>query len=136
MLLLKNVPLLAGIPTDQLVIVADIAEERRFDGGETVFEQGTPGEHLYLIVRGRAAVVMGSEAGEEVELARLGEGEVFGELALLDDAPRSATIRALEPLECLVLSREDFRDLLDVSPALARSVIRVLTHRIRATLQT
>lgn len=128
--LLHNIPLFEGIETDHLVAVAEICERRTFSAGHVVFHEGDQGHHLYLIVHGAAEVLT-----ENVRVAELGAGETFGELALLDGSARSATVRAVTELECLVLARDDFGDLLDVSPSLAKAIVRVLTQRLRNVLE-
>src|SRR6185436_5825597 len=82
---------------------------RRFRKGETVFHQGDPGDALFILASGSVKVVLPSDEGAEPAIvAILGPGEFFGELAILDGAPHSATIVAIEPTETLVLNREAF----------------------------
>jgi hypothetical protein len=124
--LLKSVPLLSDLSGEQLLPVADAVRTVHIEAGDLVFAEGDPGDHLYVIVEGEVDVL---RSGEQV--ATLGEKECFGDMALLDQSPRSAGVRARRNLELLVLAREDFQDLLDLHPALARGVIRVLTQRLR-----
>ena len=91
-----------------------------------MFEQGQPGSHVYLILSGGVEVI---HDGEQV--AVLGIKECFGEMALLDQGERSASIRCLYDCELWAISSDDFQDLLDLHPALAKGVIRVLTARLR-----
>ncbi len=124
--LLKSVPLFAGLSGEQLLPVADIVQRVNFDKGEVVFEQGEPGSHVYLVLEGEVEVL---HDGERV--ATLGQKECFGEMALLDSGPRSASIRTRSNVSLWAIAREDFQDLLDLHPALAKGVIRVLTSRLR-----
>lgn len=124
--LLKSVPLFAGLSGEQLLPVADIVQRVDFDKGEVVFEQGQPGSHVYLVLEGEVEVL---HDGERV--AVLGGKECFGEMALLDSGARSASIRTLRDTRLWAIAREDFQDLLDLHPALAKGVIRVLTQRLR-----
>ena len=124
--LLKSVPLFAGLSGEQLLPVADIVQRVDFEQGEVVFEQGQPGNHVYLVIEGEVEVL---HDGERV--AKLGAKECFGEMALLDSGARSASIRTLRDTRLWAIAREDFQDLLDLHPALAKGVIRVLTHRLR-----
>ena len=124
--LLKSVPLFAGLSGEQLLPVADIVQRVTFERGDVVFEEDQPGLHVYLILEGQVEVI---HDGEQV--AQLGEKECFGEMALLDHSKRSASIRCLADVVLLAISRDDFQDLLDLHPALAKGVIRVLTHRLR-----
>ncbi len=124
--LLKSVPLFTGLSGEQLLPVADIVQRVTFERGDVVFEEGHPGLHVYLILEGEVEVI---HEGEQV--ATLGVKECFGEMALLDQSERSASIRCLQDVVLLAISRDDFQDLLDLHPALAKGVIRVLTRRLR-----
>ena len=105
---------------------------RRFRKGETVFHQDDPGDALFIVASGSVKVVLPSNEGSEPAIvAVLGPGEFFGELALLDRAPHSATIVAVEPTETLVLRREAFLDLIDTEPALRRALLASLAAEIR-----
>jgi len=86
---------------------------RRFRRGDTIFHQGDPGDALHILATGAVKIALPSTEGEEAIIATLRPGDFFGELALLDGAPRSATAIALEPSETLVLPRAVFRDLHD-----------------------
>jgi ATP/ADP translocase len=124
--LLKGVPLFTGLSGEQLLPVADIAHRVTFEKGDIVFEQGHPGLHVYLILDGEVEVI---HDGDRV--ATLGEKQCFGEMALLDQGERSASIRCTDDVELLAISRDDFQDLLDLYPALAKGIIRTLTQRLR-----
>lgn len=105
---------------------------RRFRKGETVFHQGDPGDALFIVASGSVKVVLPSnESAEPAIVAILGPGEFFGELALLDGAPHSATIVAVEPTETLVLHRETFLALVDADPSLRRALLGSLATEIR-----
>ncbi len=105
---------------------------RRFRRGETIFHQGDPGDSLFIIEAGAVKIVLPSPEGEEAAIiATLGRGDFFGELALLDDAYRSATAVAVEPTQALVLRREPFERLLDADPALRRALLAGLAGELR-----
>jgi CRP/FNR family transcriptional regulator len=105
---------------------------RRFRKGETVFHQGDPGDALFIVASGSVKVVLPSDEGAEPAIvAVLGPGEFFGELAILDGAPRSATIVAVEPAETLVLHRDTFLALIDEQPQLRRALLASLATEIR-----
>ncbi len=125
-LLLRGVPLLQGLAAEQLLAVGEISEQTAFDVGDLVFGEGDVGDQLYLITSGEAEVFNQSR-----RLAVLRERDCFGEMALLDGGNRSASVRALTSLSCLAIGRDDFGDLLEVSPSLAKSVMRVLIQRLR-----
>ncbi|MBM4345451.1 MAG: cyclic nucleotide-binding domain-containing protein [Deltaproteobacteria bacterium] len=128
--LLKAVPLLSDLSGEQLLPVTDILQPVHVEAGDLVFAEGQPGNHLYVILEGEVDVLRGDEP-----VARLGVKECFGEMALLDQSPRSASVRARVDCELLAISRDDFQDLLDMHPALARGVIRVLTQRLRVATE-
>jgi CRP/FNR family transcriptional regulator, cyclic AMP receptor protein len=105
---------------------------RRFRKGETVFHQGDPGDALFIVASGSVKVVLPSDEGAEPAIvAVLGAGEFFGELAILDGAPHSATIVAVEPTETLVLHRDAFLGLIDTQPELRRALLASLATEIR-----
>jgi len=105
---------------------------RRFRKGETVFHQGDPGDALFILASGTVKVVLPSDEGAEPAIvAILGPGEFFGELAILDGAPHSATIVALEPTETLVLHRDAFLALIDSEADLRRALLASLATEIR-----
>ncbi len=128
--LLRGISLFDEVPADQLLPLAHVATRRHFDAGTVIFEVGEPGEELFLVARGEVLI---ERDGRDV--ATFGPRECFGEMAILDDQARSATARATAESECLVIGRGDFDDLLDIAPGLARGVIRVLTRRLRNTLE-
>ena len=123
---LRDNPLFAGLSADEVLPIATITEQKSFPAGEVIFKEGAAGEHLYLISRGRVEVLR-----DDKHLNELGVGECFGEMALLDSAPRSATVRALDDVSLVTIAREDFMDLLDVYPAIARAIALVLAGRLR-----
>jgi CRP-like cAMP-binding protein len=104
---------------------------RRFRRGEVIFHQGDPGDALHLVESGAIKIVLPSEHGEEAIIATLRHGDFFGELALLDGAPRSATAVALEASETWTLSRDLFHDLLDRDPRLRDSLLAGLARELR-----
>lgn len=128
--LLKAVPLLSDLSGEQLLPVTDILQPVHVEAGDMVFQEGQPGNHLYVVLEGEVDVLRGKDP-----VARLGVKECFGEMALLDSSPRSASVRAHVDCELLAISRDDFQDLLDMHPALARGVIRVLTQRLRVATE-
>ncbi len=105
---------------------------RRFRRGETIFHQGDPGDALFVLASGSVKVVLPSDEGAEPAIvAILGPGEFFGELAILDGAPHSATIVAVEATETLVLHRDAFLALIDSDAGLRRALLASLATEIR-----
>jgi CRP-like cAMP-binding protein len=114
-----------------LVDVARQLRRRRFRRGEVIFHQGDPGDALHLVSTGAVKIVLPSAEGEEAIIATLRPGDFFGELALLDGAPRSATAVALEPSETWTLPRELFLELLDRDRSLRDSLLAGLARELR-----
>ncbi len=104
---------------------------RRFRRGEVVFHQGDPGDALFIVVTGAIKISLPSEAGEEAIIATVRAGDFFGELALLDGAPRSDSATALEPTETLVLPRDRFRELVASEPAIRDALFAALAAELR-----
>src|ERR671921_759598 len=124
---------LFGVADEQAIErIVSVLRIRRFRRGETVFHQGDPGDALFVIATGSVKVVLPSDEGAEPAIvAILGPGEFFGELAILDGAPHSATIVAVEPTEILVLHRDAFLALIDSDAALRRALLASLAAEIR-----
>jgi CRP/FNR family transcriptional regulator, cyclic AMP receptor protein len=127
-LFLKSIDLFRALPSEELAQIAEIAEEQPMAAGDLVFGEGEPGDALYLIVEGKVKVHKGQK-----ELTRLGLGDVFGEMAVLDSEPRSASVTTLEEAVMLKIARDDFRDILVERPEIAMGVMKVLTRRLRET---
>lgn len=104
---------------------------RRFRRGEVIFHQGDPGDSLHIIQSGAVKIVLPSAEGDEAIIATLRPSDFFGELALLDGALRSATATAIEPTETLVLSRDQFRALIDTAPGLRDALYAALAQELR-----
>lgn len=106
---------------------------REFSADETIVKQGNPGIGLFVIVSGKVKIVKTNERGERLELATHGPGEVIGEFAVLDGAPRSADVIAQEPTTCLVLSSWDFKGFMESHPEVALHILPVVVKRFRET---
>jgi HEAT repeat protein len=130
-LFLKTVPIFAGMSGEELRAIAEIVEEVEIKRDDILFYEGEPGEDMCMIVTGGVQVLKGRPE-ENIVLATLGERECIGEMAILDDEPRSATARAAEDTLLLKIQRDDFRDLIGEDPAVAFGVFRVFTRRLRA----
>jgi len=100
----------------------------RFSSGDTIFRQGDPADFVYVIAKGEVEVTR-EEAGEVKALARLSQGHYFGEMALLSDVPRTATVRAVTDVEVLTWSRADFTTLYAYLPDLQKSVDEIVQQR-------
>jgi len=129
---LRRCALFAKVDDDTLALCASSLRVRRYRKNETIFHQGDPGDSLYIIESGSVKIVLPSPEGEEgAIIATLGRGDFFGELALLDGAPHSATAGAIEPTEALVLHRDRFEALVETEPQLRRALFAGLVTELR-----
>ncbi len=128
---LSTIPFFAGLDPDALARVAAGTRARRFRRGEVIFHVGDPGDALFIIVSGEVKISLPSEGGDEAILVRLARGDVFGELALLDGAPRSATVTALTAVETVVLPRDRFRELIANEPIVRDALLASLAAELR-----
>lgn len=126
--LLTPLALFEDFSRRELARVADIAVEADVRPGTTLTWEGHDGRLMFVVVEGKAAVIRGGR-----EIARVGPGEVFGELSLIDGRPRSASVKALTAMRVLQLTGEEFDRLVDVAPHFAHNVLASLARRIRAT---
>jgi CRP-like cAMP-binding protein len=131
--LLRSVPLFRGLTDKDLYEIAELLIERRFRARATVFEEGTVGEYMYVIREGQVKISKMSDDGREKILEIFGPGDFFGEMALLDQAPRSASVKSSTDCVLLALSRNDFMALLRRNPEIALELIREQTRRLRET---
>ena len=121
--------LFRGVAIEDLATIAPMLRERRYRSGETIFHEGDPGDAMHVIASGRAKISIESQEGDEAILATLGPGEVFGELVLLDGAPRSATAVAVEPTVTYTLPQTAFGPLIAGNDAFRTAVLRNLATR-------
>ena len=130
-LLLRNVPLFAVLPEHQLGLLTSMVTRKTFARGTTIISAGGPTDSLYIIISGRLKVMMSDNEGREVILAILGSNEFFGEMSLVDDSPRSASVVAIESCELLSLAKRDFNKCLEDNFEMAMTVMRGLVKRLR-----
>jgi CRP/FNR family cyclic AMP-dependent transcriptional regulator len=128
---LARCPLFEHADRETLRSVAAGLRRRRFRRNEVIFHQGDPGDSLHIVGSGAVKILLPSAEGEEAIIATLREGDFFGELSLLDGAPRSATATAVEPSETLVLPRSGFMQLLDADTGLRNALLAGLTRELR-----
>jgi CRP-like cAMP-binding protein len=132
---LGRCPLFRGLDRDSLSAIAASLRTRRYRKGEVIFHEGDPGDCLFVVASGTVKVVLPSEDGEEAILASLSRGDFFGELALLDGAPRSAGAVALQATEMLVLPREQFGAMVASQPAIRDALLSSLAAELRRLTQ-
>jgi CRP-like cAMP-binding protein len=129
---LRRCALFAQVDDQILALCASSLRIRRYRKNETIFHQGDPGDSLYIIESGSVKIVLPSPEGEEgAIIATLARADFFGELALLDGAPHSATAVAIEPTEALVLRRDRFEELVETEPELRKALFAALVTELR-----
>jgi CRP-like cAMP-binding protein len=129
--LLQKVDLFEGLPMDDLHRIAGIVGGATLEAGEVLFEEGEPGDAFYIVFKGAVEISKARPDGTTERLAVRRAGEGFGEMALLNDAPRSASARAAGPAQLMMVSREDFHELLG-GDSLPVRMMRVLSRALRA----
>jgi CRP-like cAMP-binding protein len=134
--LLHGVPLFAGLEPDQLADLACRVHQVVFQKDEVILRRDEPGDCLYVIQQGRVRIELPSADGPPVVLRVLEAGEFFGEMALLDQKPRSASAVAMETTHTLSLRRDDFQEFLRISPHAAIHILAQLAERLRQTSET
>ena len=133
--LLARVGLFHSLNKKHIAQLARLTTSQHYAPGQTIVRQGDTGLGLYVIASGSVEVRHETSSQEHTVLNTLGPGAVFGEMALLDDYPRSATVVALEPTECLTLTKWHFLAELESHPEMALPLLPVLSRRVRAAEQ-
>ena len=128
---LASIPLFSGLHRDELARFAELTRERAYPKGSVILFQDDPGDSLFVLRKGRVKVVLIGEDGREVILGVLEPGAHFGELALIDDQPRSAHVIAMDDAHLLILRREDFRRRVEANPSVAWALLTELSRRLR-----
>jgi CRP-like cAMP-binding protein len=127
--LLRRIPLFANVEASKLKLLAFTSERIAFEAGHVLFNQGDLGDAAYIVIEGEAEVLVNGPAGP-IQVAVLGRNAIVGEIAILCDVPRTATIKARQRLVCLRISKELFLRLLNEFPQIGIAVVRELAHRI------
>lgn len=128
---LKNVPLFASLSEKELSLLAGVSTSKRFEKSQTIIHKSDQGDTFFSILSGKVKVVLTDEEGKEYIVGILKPLEFFGELALLDGEPRSASVVALDSTEVLVLRRDDFLKQITHNPELCIKIVGVLGDRLR-----
>jgi uncharacterized circularly permuted ATP-grasp superfamily protein len=130
--LLQQVKLFHGIDPAELYLIAQHLSEQVYAAGDVVFREGDPADRLFLLLTGTAHVYVERD-GKAITYNRLQAGECFGEMALLEETTRSATVQAEAPTRCLTLSKQDFLALLQRQPRIVQEIMKALLQRLRHT---
>ena len=130
--MLKGVPILAKIEPAKLKLLAFTSERVNYAEGQELCHQGDPGDAMYVILGGVADVLIDSPTGQ-IRVAEMKRNDFLGEIAILCDVPRTATIKAREPLSTLKISKDTFYRLVAEVPQMAIEIMRELAHRVEDT---
>ena len=128
---LRSLDIFEGLDDDVIGCLSKGFQKRSFAADEIIFHQGTPGSSCHIITKGRVRIFVIGEEGRELSVRILQPGEIFGEMALFEDLPRSASVQALEPTNTLVLHRDVLFQCLERSPGLALRLLQSLSARLR-----
>ena len=130
--LLRRVPFFSEIEPARLKLLAFMSERVGFDAGKTLFRQGDQGDAAYLIIEGEADIIVDTPGGP-VTIATLGANDIVGEMAILCDVPRTATVRAKNRLVALRIAKDPFMRMVREFPNMSVSIMRELAHRLELT---
>jgi CRP/FNR family cyclic AMP-dependent transcriptional regulator len=133
--LLRRVPLFEGLDPAALQVLARVARVQHFARQQYIFYQDDAGDAAYIVRSGRVAILLATDDGRELVISELGAGECFGELALLTEAPRSASVLARTSCELIRLPRAEFLQELERQPKLMRHILQVTAERLRASTE-
>lgn len=128
---LKRVPLFSDLNDEEIGLLCDCALVKEYVKNDTIISKHDEGDTVFSLLSGRVKIVLTDDEGKEFIVGILGEGEFFGELALLDGKPRSATVVALEETQAVALSRNDFLKQLERTPSMCIKVMTELARRLR-----
>ena len=128
---LQNIPLFSGLSESELNEIVAITSKRSYPKNNVIINEGDDTDSLYLIISGKVKVVLSDEDGKEITISILEPNEYFGELALIDDEPRSARVVTMEQCQFCVINQTDFNRVLDNNPGLVRNLLKGLSKRLR-----
>ena len=127
---LSSAPIFVELTEEALLDIAMIAEDKSFLKGELLAEEGETGDSMFVIISGEVVVTKKNNFGDEIELARRGAGAHLGEMAILSNIPRTATLTALSDLKTLEITKNDFEKILITHPQTSLGIIRELIRRL------
>ncbi len=130
---LNDVPMFEGLDIEQLEEIAQAFKARRYKAKQHIFYESDPGLMMYLIEEGQVRIYVNTLDGSETSVVMLSRGQIFGELALIDEDPRSANAVAISKTVCHTLHRSAFHELMERFPQIARNTMTLLSRRVRST---
>ena len=130
---LHEISFFDDVPETDLLEIASITTEKQYEPGDIIIEENSSADTFYIIFSGKVEILKQFEDGEEVVLGVYSNGEFFGEMSILDEGPRSATAKAVEPTILLHVSYNDFEQVLAFAPRIAFAIMKELSSRLRQT---
>jgi len=130
-MILQNIPLFANLPKKDLETLTQRAITKNYPKNTILVSEGDETNSLFVIDSGRVKVFLSDNEGKEIVINVHGKGDYFGEIALLDDAPRSASVMTTEPCRVVLILKKDFEECLRQNPSIALCLLKDLTHRLR-----
>jgi CRP-like cAMP-binding protein len=131
--ILRTIPLFANIEPSKLKLMAFASERLTFSAGQALFHEGAEGNAAYIVIEGTADVLVDGREGGPIKVAEVGANDIVGEIAILCDVPRTATVQATSELVTLRITKELFFRLVHDFPQIGVEVMRVLAHRLETT---
>ena len=130
--MLRNLPLFSQVEPSKLKLIAFTSERLLYRPGHNLCAQGEMGDSAFVIIRGTADVILETERGE-LKISTLGQNDIVGEISVLCDVPRTATVRAATEVDALRISKEQFTSLLQEFPQISADLLRELARRLEIT---
>ena len=130
---LRQVPLFKSLSDKALLDLAAITIEQTYPAKSVVFKEGDKGDALYIVRSGKINILKRNSSGIDSVLVTLGKGALIGDMAIIDEQPRSATIATVQETNFLIITKEDFRDLLSKIPEISFQILKLTTERLRVT---
>ncbi|VAW83571.1 cAMP-binding proteins - catabolite gene activator and regulatory subunit of cAMP-dependent protein kinases [hydrothermal vent metagenome] len=130
-MILQNIPLFANLPKKDLETLTQRAITKNYPKNTILVSEGDETNSLFVIDSGKVKVFLSDHEGKEIVINVHGKGDYFGEIALLDDAPRSASVMTTEPCRVVLILKRDFEECLGQNPSIALCLLKDLTHRLR-----
>jgi len=131
--LLRRVPLFAGVAPSRLKLLAFTSDRVSYRPGDILFKQGDPGDAAYVVLSGTADILVSAGGNDDIKVASIETNSIVGEIAILCDVARTATVKASAPLETLRIKKDHFIRLLAEFPEMAVEIMRVLADRLSRT---
>jgi CRP/FNR family transcriptional regulator, cyclic AMP receptor protein len=129
--LLSKHSLFSHLSAAAIYRLMELAQIKKFLPGELILKEGEAGLGCFIIIKGNVEVIRSLGAPQERRLAKLGEGEIIGEISVIDEQPHSASVRAVEDTECIMIERWDFRAQMQAYPQIALQLLPILAKRLR-----